>query len=129
MMRQALARLSSRVARARTVTVMVCVPALPPIEATIGISTARATIFSKASSNRLMTVDARTAVTILANSQGKRLRAVSSTSSDNSSSEWTPPRAFKSSSASSSMTSTTSSIMMTPTKRLLSSTTAAETRL
>ena len=43
--RQALARPRSRVASARTATVMVCVPALPPIEATIGIRTASATIF------------------------------------------------------------------------------------
>ena len=44
MMRPALWMSMSRVASARTVTVMVCVPALPPIEATIGISTASATI-------------------------------------------------------------------------------------
>ena len=51
MMRQALARPSSRVASARTATVMVWVPALPPIEATTGISTASATMCSIAPSN------------------------------------------------------------------------------
>ena len=43
--RQALASVSSRVASARTATVMVCVVALPPWLATIGASTASATIF------------------------------------------------------------------------------------
>ena len=47
--------LADRVARARTATVMVCVPALPPMEATIGISTASATMLSIVASNRLMT--------------------------------------------------------------------------
>ena len=41
--RIALVAVRSRVARARTATVRVWVPALPPIEATIGISTASAT--------------------------------------------------------------------------------------
>ena len=45
MTRQALVLDSSRVASARTATVMVWVPALPPMLATIGISTASATIF------------------------------------------------------------------------------------
>jgi hypothetical protein len=39
------------VASARTVTASVCVPALPPIEATIGISAASATIVSMAAPN------------------------------------------------------------------------------
>ena len=51
MTRQTLALDSSRVASARTATVMVWVPALPPMLATIGISTASATIFSIAPSN------------------------------------------------------------------------------
>ena len=47
--RNALAAVNSPIASARTATVTVCVPALPPIDATIGISTASATIFSIAS--------------------------------------------------------------------------------
>ena len=47
MTRQALASVSSRVASARTATVMVWVVALPPWLATIGASTASATIFCK----------------------------------------------------------------------------------
>ena len=47
-----LERVSWFMASARTETAMVCVPALPPIEATIGISTASATICSIAAPNR-----------------------------------------------------------------------------
>ena len=39
------------VAKARTATVKVCVPAFPPIEATIGIKTASATIASMVDEN------------------------------------------------------------------------------
>ena len=46
---------SSLVAIALTVSVNVCVPALPPIDATIGIKIANATIFSILASNRLIT--------------------------------------------------------------------------
>ena len=53
---------SSPVASARTATVMVCVPALPPIDATIGISTASATMCSMVASNCLITIEARIAV-------------------------------------------------------------------
>src|SRR4029453_19654815 len=79
---QALALESSRVASARTATVMVWVPALPPMLATIGISTASATIFWIDHSNWLITHDASNAVSRLANSQVKRLRAVVQTESD-----------------------------------------------
>ena len=72
----ALAGPRSCVASARTATVMVCVPALPPIEATIGISTASATICSMVASNRLITREARMAVTRLASSQVKRCLVV-----------------------------------------------------
>jgi hypothetical protein len=82
----------SRVASARTVTVMVCVPALPPIEATIGISTASATICSMVASNRLITQEARMAVARLISSQLKRDRTVETMLSDSSSSP-TPPSA------------------------------------
>ena len=49
--RQVLDRVSWFIASARTDTAMVWVPALPPIEATIGISTASATICSIAAPN------------------------------------------------------------------------------
>src|SRR4029079_10256198 len=127
--RNALLEPSSRVASARTATVMVWVAALPPWLATIGASTASATIFSSWPSNRPSTEDARNAVARLTSSQLKRARAMVQTVSDNSSWLLTPPSAFKSSSASSSMTSTTSSMVMTPTRRLVVSTTGAATRL
>src|SRR5262249_35913654 len=79
MMRRALARLSSRVASARTATVMVWVPALPPMLATIGMSTASDTIFCSDPSNRLMTHDASSAVSRLANSQVNRPLAMDHT--------------------------------------------------
>ena len=63
---------SSRVASARTATVMVWVAALPPWLATIGASTASATIFSSWPSNRPSTEDARNAVARLTSSQLKR---------------------------------------------------------
>ena len=117
MMRQALALESSRVASARTATVMVWVPALPPMLATIGISTASATIFWIDPSNWLITQDASSAVSRFANSQGKRPLAMVQTESDSSSSRPTPPNALMSSSASSSITSTMSSKVITPTSR------------
>ena len=71
-MRVVLTAPSSPVASARTATVMVWVPALPPMEATIGISTASATMCSMVASNCLMTAEARMAVTRLINSHQKR---------------------------------------------------------
>ncbi len=120
---------SSRVASARTATVMVWVAALPPWLATIGASTASATIFCSSPSNRPSTEDARKAVARLTSSQLKRPLAMVQTLSDSSSSLVTPPSALRSSSASSSMTSTTSSMVMTPTSRFVVSTTGAATRL
>ena len=79
-------RSSSRVASARTATVMVCVVALPPWLATIGASTASATIFCNCPSNRPSTEEARNAVARLTSSQLKRPRAMVHTVSDNSSS-------------------------------------------
>ena len=75
----------SRVASARTATVMVCVPALPPWLATIGASTASATIFSSWCSKPFSTEEARNAVRRLTNSQPKRLRAISQTLAESSS--------------------------------------------
>ena len=54
--------ISSLVAIKRTVTVKVCVPAFPPMDATIGINMANATTFSILALKRLMTVDASIAV-------------------------------------------------------------------
>ena len=67
---------NSFVASARTATVRACVPALPPIEATIGINTARATICSIVASKKEITIDARIAVIKLTKSQLKRERVV-----------------------------------------------------
>ncbi len=67
-----LLRVSWLVAIARTVTAMVCVPALPPMLATIGISTARATSCSIAAPNMAMMSDATNAVPRLAISQRTR---------------------------------------------------------
>ncbi len=89
--RRAFDALSSRVARARTVTVRACVPALPPMAETMGISTARATICWMVPSNRAMTLAPRTAVNRLMPSHGTRPRTISSTLDERSSSE-TPAR-------------------------------------
>ena len=51
-------------------------PALPPIDATIGISTASATICSMVASNSLMTEEATIAVNRLTNSHENRLDAI-----------------------------------------------------
>ncbi|MNR23220.1 hypothetical protein D3C85_1402270 [compost metagenome] len=89
--RAALEEVSSRVARARTVTVRACVPALPPMAETIGINTARATICWIVPSKKAMTPAPRMAVNRLMPSQGTRPRTISSTPDDRSSSE-TPAR-------------------------------------
>ena len=86
MMRPALALDNSRVASARTATVMVWVAALPPWLATIGASTASATIFCSSPSNRPSTEEARKAVARLTSSQLNRPRAMVQTGSDSSSS-------------------------------------------
>ena len=108
---------------------MVWVPALPPIEATIGMRMASATICSIVASNSEITQEASTAVSRLMKSQAKRERVVSSTVSLIVSSAPTPPRCSTCSSASSWITSTMSSAISVPMRRPLSSVTAAETRL
>ena len=105
--------LNSRIAIARTATVMVWVPAFPPIEATIGISTASATIFSIVFSKNPITIEAATAVSRFTNSHGVRPRKVSSTEVRIDASD-TPASAIKSSSASSSITSIISSSVIMP---------------
>ena len=76
-MRSAFAVVSSRSASARTATARVCVPALPPIEAVIGIKTASATIFCSVSSNSPITAEAMNAVTRLTSSHAARERTMS----------------------------------------------------
>ena len=71
-MRRVLLRVSWLVAIARTVTAIVCVPALPPMLATIGISTASATSCSIAAPNSAMIRLAISAVPRLATSQRTR---------------------------------------------------------
>ena len=65
----------SRVAMARMVTVIAWMPALPLIEATIGIRIASATICSIVAPKRPITAAAKNAVTTLTSSHGMRLRA------------------------------------------------------
>ena len=101
------------VARARTVMVSVWVPAFPPIEATMGMSTARATICSMVASNILITSEAKAAVTRLTSNQAKRFAEDWSTPSPIVSSP-TPPRSKISSSNSSRATSITSSTVIIP---------------
>ena len=105
-----------RVASARTVTVSPWVPALPPIEATIGISTASATKARMVSVNCAITVAARIAAPRFTASHGQRPSAISKTPSLSSSSP-TPASRRMSSSASSSSASIASSMVITPTNR------------
>ena len=124
--RNAFDLLRSRIASARTTTVTVWVPALPPIEATIGMRTASATTCAMVASKIAITPEARIAVPRLMSSQRKRCFVVSSTLLCRSDSD-TPPRRRISSSASSSTISTTSSTVTRPSSLPLSFTTGAET--
>src|ERR1700674_3620406 len=108
--------------------VMVCVVALPPWLATIGASTASATICCSSAWNSPSTDEARNAVARLTSSQLKRPRAIFHTGSESCSLACTPPSALMSASASRSITSTTSSTVSTPIRRPFSSTTGAATR-
>ena len=125
--RQTLEVVKSLVAMARTATVSDCVPALPPIDATIGIKTASATNCAIVASNIEMTKDAIIAVAKFTANQGKRPRVVSKTLSDSEPSP-TPARRIISSSYSSSSTIIASSMVITPTSRSSASTTGAEMR-
>ena len=58
------------------ISISVCLPAMPPMLATIGISTASATTFSIVASNRPTTFAARNAVARLMPSQTARRRAL-----------------------------------------------------
>ena len=120
-------RFSSRVARARTVTVSDWVPALPPMAETIGISTARAMICSMVAPNQEMTLAPSTAVPRLMASQGTRPRTISEMDEPRSSSD-TPARRRMSSRFSSWMMLTMSSTVIWPTSRPAESITGAEIR-
>mmetsp|Transcript_23757 Transcript_23757/g.42640 ORF Transcript_23757/g.42640 Transcript_23757/m.42640 type:complete len:259 (-) Transcript_23757:789-1565(-) len=126
--RHTFAPVKSFVASARTATVSDWVPAFPPIDATMGIKTARATICAKAISNCAMTSDARIEVTRFTASHGMRRLVVSRTLSDRADSSPTPARRRMSSSCSSSKTAIASSMVIAPISRPSSSTTGAEIR-
>ena len=70
---------NSLVAKALTDTVNVCVPALPPIDATIGIKTAKATTFSIEAWKNAITIEAKTAVSQLIKSHENLDLVVSTT--------------------------------------------------
>ena len=74
--RAVLRLVTDRDAMARTVTVIAWMPALPPIEATMGIRIASATISWMVPSNSAITEAARNEVAILMSSHGMRVRAV-----------------------------------------------------
>ena len=112
-------------ARPRTISASTCVPALPPMPATIGISTASATIFSIVPSNWPTTLAARNAVPRLIASQSRRRRNARGTGLNRSSSSSRPAAPSAWCSACSRMMSTTSSMVMRPSRMLLSSTTGA----
>ena len=116
----------SRVASARTVTVMTWTPALPPIAATIGIRTASATVCWIVSWNCEMTVAAIMVLISVTTSQRTRCQAMMCGGAWKSVSE-APTIFIRSSSASSSITRTTSSTVTTPISRPASSTTGADT--
>ena len=113
---------------ARITRVRVWLPAMPPMLATIGISTARATTFSRVSSNRLITAEAARAVSRLMPSHSARRRTVCQTEPKVSSSSSRPAMPISECSASSMITSTTSSMVIRPTSMPSSSTTGAVTR-
>ncbi|MNT45854.1 hypothetical protein D3C72_1824580 [compost metagenome] len=115
-------------AMARTIMVMVWLPELPPIPATIGISAARATSFSIEPSNRPITRDATKAVIRLMANQAQRLRSERQTEAKMSSSSRKPAMFSTSLSLSSRIRSTISSMVKRPIRRSFLSTTGADTR-
>ena len=106
-----LAALSSRVARARTATVRVWVPALPPMEAAMGLITASAASLAIDPWKMPITQEARMAVPRLINSHQNRDRVIPMMVSPRPRSD-TPARASMSSSLSSWMTPTMSSTVI-----------------
>src|SRR3990167_874913 len=112
----------------RITSVNVWVPAMPPMLATTGISTASATTFSSVCSNRPTTADARNAVARLMPSQTARRRVERSTGAKVSSYSSRPAMLISEWSAPSRITSTTSSTVIRPSSRPSLSTTGALTR-
>ena len=110
------------------VTARVCIPALPPIEATIGIRTAKATTFSISSWKKPITAEAIIAVNKLSKSQVNLLLVFFKTPSVIYSSP-TPASLHASSSASYFNTVKISSLVIIPTNLLFLSTTHAEFKL
>ena len=113
----------------RTTTVAVCVVAMPPIEATIGMKTARVARVWIEDSKSPMTDAASTAVPRLISRQRLRLGKTARGGSRTVSSPATPPRRWMSSVASSRMTSIASSTPIVPSRRRLTSTTGIWIRL
>ena len=118
----------SLVASVLTVTANVCMPALPPIEATIGIKNASTTICSIVAPNKLMHHVAKNAVNKFNSSQLNLLYVFLKTPSVITSSP-TPANLKASSSASSFNTVKTSSLVIIPTSLFDLSTTQAEFKL
>ncbi len=113
---------------ARTIMVMVWLPELPPMPATMGMSAASATSFSMLPSNSPITRDAMKAVTRLMASQVQRFLADFQTEEKMSSSSRRPARFSISLSDWSRMKSTTAATVTRPTSLPRSSTTGADTR-
>ena len=101
---------------------------MPPMLATIGIKTARATTCSIVSWNKLITPDAIRAVSKFIPSHIALLRVEGSTGANMSSSSVSPAILSTVCSLSSLITSTTSSIVILPRSILFLSTTGAETK-
>ncbi|MCY1177572.1 hypothetical protein D9M73_178860 [compost metagenome] len=113
-------------AMARTIMVMVWLPELPPMPATIGINAASATSFSIDPSNKPMTREATNAVIRLIASQAQRLRRDFQTDAKISSSSRRPAMLRTSLSLSSRIRSTISSMVRRPISLPFLSTTGAE---
>ena len=113
----------------RTMTVSVCVAALPPIPATMGMNTASAVICEIVPSNNLTTEAAMNAVNRFTISHGSRFLSDSRAGVKTRSSPARPANRYRSSVASSLMTSMTSSTVMMPTSLFSSSTTGIASRL
>ena len=119
---------SCPMAIARTIMVMVWLPELPPMPATIGISAARATIFEMLPSNAPMTRLARKAVQRFTASHIQRFFTESSTGANRSSSSCKPAMFNISASVSSRITSTISSTVRRPISLPSASVTGAVTK-
>ena len=115
-------------AMARTIMVMVWLPELPPMPATIGIKAASATILAIEPSKAPITRLAIKAVHKLIASHIQRFFTESQIGANKSSSSCKPAMFNISASDSSRITSTISSMVMRPISFLLASTTGAVTK-